>query len=1464
MSAKRPDSLNDQRVLLYRELFCRICLQYSKDSLIPGHAEIKNTTLFDMFIQLTTFELDDNDAFPVAICEQCVSKLTLAYNIREEFIAQTELLLKLVVQKQIIKYYEQFPLDIKPTVTQRITAKAAAPQKEPQIKKEVVDPAPNPRVSMPVRIMKPREVVLPTPTSVAEVKSEQIIDESNELENETSMMDFNNDWGNDDSSSGTSLDEDDWSYSLNPITPRMMAELQPVRQVRRKYPSHKGRDKQAQSKMELDRQESRMFRNQYSTTTCHICDQKHDSIEQRDDHFRMHIHMLPYECGECLADPPPEDPDLPPPPEPPVQQHIVLRSVVQLNSHLMMHRMPYNCEHCYRRFMSKYLLQHHTWNYHEHAKEGLTCEWCGKRYFSRRPFQEHVRRHRNSADGSKLYRCKHVDCTFTSPSSTIMSQHRLRHNKPCVCEICGQRFVSPKYTVHDHAPLPTCPMTSYPTSAQKTLLQRFCRLCLRETPFLLPFNAMLKEVTLADMLDRLLGAFRMKQTADLPNGICTTCLTKLDYAYNAQKEFVRNEQRLRHYHQHGELLEKLFAFQSHITTVRERSVAEMIAESGEEALQERIKIDPKLEVPGMRAAESSAAAGFKSVVPPGGWAVMACDCPSKPAVPPTRRTTRLAKPVHPLLKRPRRNRAILRQAIAAENPTGTSAASIDPCKCYICDSVMDCEQALRDHLVVHVDMLPYACAECTETPVASNDIPTLITSLAMLQRHFRMHSYPLKCPHCPQRFRQHTSVYTHVRYRHEMFDNPEGYTCDVCGVTIRYRPSFMYHIRMHHHEQRCTHVASTYQAYYMHRLRHEMAHRCEECEEDEEEEEEVVEEHRVLLGDGGETVNEIVLMTEGPIMDGILEQSVQQGILSKEHIELDGTAYGEVIETVEESIVVEQPFVSIGIDEVTKQEYIIDHAPSTARMEMATAGVAKKPATDTASASAAASPDRFCRICLLKRPNLTSLMERVDGVMIPEMLYKLCGRQIEVQEGYPRTICQRCLCQLDCAYRFLTEFHQQDERLRSFYWSGSVGQRLREYQDEGLEMVDKRMDELIDRNRSLFAPPAKQLRDRATNTEGKATRPKLVDVGVCTDVLEAEAFNLDVVKTEAAEETTVVMEHYVMEEEEVEQPGEDEEEAYLMLSDANESTTEEQLVSMKIDVLREEEDEEDEQDACVSYSGSKRFRTHPSAIPPKVVKLERTTSTRKADVADSVDETGRTDTDDQEVEQEADQDEGEMLDEDAEEEEEDDEDEDEEDEEEDEEEEEEEEQEDEDGEYTDQGANTSVDQVVHDPLRCFICDQVGETPEMLEQHLDMHSLMLPYECKTCKVEGAPVRLVKSISSLQNHFRSHHYPFGCDICGRRFMHRRQYVTHQGNHKAKRLMCDDCEVCGDTFAGVKKLDDHRVEKHLRGKELADFLAQQITKPKRRPGVLKKANGIRYMKKTIEKRGKIHPDPTDRIHH
>ncbi|XP_058058629.1 oocyte zinc finger protein XlCOF6-like [Anopheles bellator] len=349
---------------------------------------------------------------------------------------------------------------------------------------------------------------------------------------------------------------------------------------------------------------------------------------------------------------------------------------------------------------------------------------------------------------------------------------------------------------------------SLPTPLEKALLQRFCRLCMREFPFLLPFNSSLNSsVTIGNMLERLLGGFNIQQTLYLPNAICSRCLTKLDFAYHAQRDFVRNEHRLRHYLQQGEMVQKLFEFQNHCTVERESYAEVLLKAHGAGLLGERVGVTAEHEVPGMQDAELEAEKLSKAVLPPSDWAVVACDCSSKPkaASHGFPRSMALRPP-----KRALRNRQLLRQAITAgSSPSGTKTMPVDMTRCYICNTPTESETALRDHIALHVEMLPHSCPECSlEGPVKP------IISVVMLLRHYRMHSYPLKCPQCPQRFTRYASVYAHVRYRHEMFDNPEGFTCEICGLTIKYRPTFTFHMRNHHHEQmgtfRCTFCERTF------------------------------------------------------------------------------------------------------------------------------------------------------------------------------------------------------------------------------------------------------------------------------------------------------------------------------------------------------------------------------------------------------------------------------------------------------------------------------------------------------------------------------------------------------------------------------------------------------------------------------------------------------------------------------
>uniref|UniRef100_A0A1Q3F4U8 Putative c2h2-type zn-finger protein n=1 Tax=Culex tarsalis TaxID=7177 RepID=A0A1Q3F4U8_CULTA len=161
---------------------------------------------------------------------------------------------------------------------------------------------------------------------------------------------------------------------------------------------------------------------QYPQTTCYICDTPHETLEQRDDHLNCHVPMVPHRCDECSTDTEP----------------VILKSVLTLNRHLLMHRMPFKCNYCFRRFISSGSQYTHVWNMHMGETEGMTCDYCGKSFTQKRSFQAHVRRHRYKATGK--YTCD--ICFETCGSGLLLNRHRLKHTgeKKFSCTFCNKSF----------------------------------------------------------------------------------------------------------------------------------------------------------------------------------------------------------------------------------------------------------------------------------------------------------------------------------------------------------------------------------------------------------------------------------------------------------------------------------------------------------------------------------------------------------------------------------------------------------------------------------------------------------------------------------------------------------------------------------------------------------------------------------------------------------------------------------------------------------------------------------------------------------------------------------------------------------------------------------------------------------------------------------------------------------------
>ncbi|XP_053697658.1 zinc finger protein 12-like isoform X2 [Sabethes cyaneus] len=112
-------------------------------------------------------------------------------------------------------------------------------------------------------------------------------------------------------------------------------------------------------------------------------------------------------------------------------------------------------------------------------------------------------------------------------------------------------------------------------------------------------------------------------------------------------------------------------------------------------------------------------------------------------------------------------------------------------KCYICKSdSMGTPEALRAHLEVHLDQLPYTCAVCVAEKIVINSITTM-------NIHKRMHENPYKCPHCDRCYSNKRAVDGHIQTYHLGENAPSPSTCDKCGKVCRSLTSLKYHKRLH-------------------------------------------------------------------------------------------------------------------------------------------------------------------------------------------------------------------------------------------------------------------------------------------------------------------------------------------------------------------------------------------------------------------------------------------------------------------------------------------------------------------------------------------------------------------------------------------------------------------------------------------------------------------------------------------
>ncbi|ETN67890.1 hypothetical protein AND_000284 [Anopheles darlingi] len=393
----------------------------------------------------------------------------------------------------------------------------------------------------------------------------------------------------------------------------------------------------------------------------------------------------------------------------------------------------------------------------------------------------------------------------------------------------------------------------------------------------------------------------------------------------------------------------------------------------------------------------------------------------------------------------------------------------------------------------------------------------------------------------------------------------------------------------------------------------------------------------------------------------------------------------------------------------------------------------------------ATSVDDFCRVCLLKRSKLISLMERVDGVMIPEMLYKLCGTQIEVIDRYPRRICEHCLGALDTAFSFMNRFRQQDERLRSFYWNGSVVTQLESYQPEGERDYTRCLQELQSRNGNTSAESTSSMKEyssKATETDS-AVPVETADVATNTE----ELVNVGLVEAPKQEQPDQsawdASEGIEFDEVEIEEDSN--QEALNELATAEQAESIDALVSMEIDFLPALKDQPDGE---IKEDNKRQLRS---------------SNRHQQVVVESIDDPkGIT----YEVEMLSDSESLNIIE-------------------------------------AEEGQDVDDETTVDHRVVCHICEFLGTDIKDLQEHLNVHADLLPYTCQQCAKVGSSLEPLTTLKNLRNHLRWHSLGFECKECGKRFTSEKAYTKHHDTEHAGDLVCEEC---GKQFRIRKSWSNH----------------------------------------------------------
>ncbi|XP_039452985.1 zinc finger protein ZFP2-like [Culex pipiens pallens] len=300
---------------------------------------------------------------------------------------------------------------------------------------------------------------------------------------------------------------------------------------------------------------------------------------------------------------------------------------------------------------------------------------------------------------------------------------------------------------------------SVPPEDHLQILNRYCRLCLREggthaespTELVPLVSSSVNSVPVPDLVLAVTGiSVRANDDAGLPGRVCMPCLTRLDQAYCIRRDFVESNRILRSFVRSRDVtvVEGLEAYQRGSMVGGGDAEEKFEVDQLEEHLEEEDVIEEDAE--------------------------LAVESDEEEEV--------LESDEQPERKRRRNGRYNIEM----------KETKLDPNKCYICEEVFEDAVQLNVHLPQHVAMIPYSCEQCE----AEGGDRKKLTSLILLHRHFRMHASSIRCPQCPFRTCTAAGLYNHMKNHSDVIDGLE-YTCSVCGLQTKSKRSFDNHMRNH-------------------------------------------------------------------------------------------------------------------------------------------------------------------------------------------------------------------------------------------------------------------------------------------------------------------------------------------------------------------------------------------------------------------------------------------------------------------------------------------------------------------------------------------------------------------------------------------------------------------------------------------------------------------------------------------